>query len=145
MSANAKMGFQVDDDGATRATASFDCLWLHQPPARSPRIRPLSSFSNITMPAADWTFIGPLDFPTPTEWSRGSSRMADMVRAVRFECSPRKNRQHAVDMILECSGNIPLFTGALKNRSAVKTCYFESGPKAAYYPVSCLHEEPSFV
>jgi len=81
MSTNAKMGFQVDDDGATRATASFDCLWLHQPPARSPRIRPLSSFSNITMPAADWTFIGPLDFLTPTEWSRGSSRMADMVRA----------------------------------------------------------------
>jgi len=81
MSANAKMGFQVDDDGATRATASFDCLWLHQPPARSPRIRPLSSFSNITMPAADWTFIGPLDFLTPTEWSRRSSRMADMVRA----------------------------------------------------------------
>ena len=81
MSTNAKMGFQVDDDGATRATASFDCLWLHQPPARSPRIRPLSSFSNITMPAADWTFIGPLDFLTPTKWSRRSSRMADMVRA----------------------------------------------------------------
>ena len=71
MSTNAKMGFQVDDDGATRATASFDCLWLLQPPARSPRIRPLSSFSNITMPAADWTFIGPLDFLTPTKWSRG--------------------------------------------------------------------------